>query len=679
MKMRYEQEQKNRLRRSNSGSETPPESPRGSLRPRQHTFSIGSRPSDYNLGDDLKRAFRPDPTNGKNFNGDDAISNILSNGGPRSPTRLFNDSFPEEISSKPVMYSNKQGDSTQADLYENYRDSNMADYASESALTHNSPNHGVSPLRKSRSNRSSLKRERRRLSLLGFQARNDSVLDPPEEGTMVRCRVVCHRSKVLPGFRNRTCVYELYAEHDDGSKTFLLAGKRKHVKVGREFVITNDHEDISKQSESYMAKIKGNVTGREYTAYTPGFNPSRQGRRKKTVVFDQVQREELVSIAYDDRIKKVGKPQQLIVFLPDQENPEEDVKARQLIYHKEKGRNRTGNNNNNDNKRQKNKRKTLPREDTHSRSVTKEGDDDSEVEMEDEEASPVPGSRRRVPREDSNPPKKHIGGWFSRGSSKFVDLDDNDKIEKKIDTNFKDERDEEKRQKIRRDNETINSTNKDLGSSISSKNIRQFDESSKPLNLWSSQEVSDWLCSLGAEIKPYVQTFMENEIDGRHLQTLGKEDLADMGIEKIGHRKTIMNNLMKLGRLNNMESTKDEKNNIFSSFLKKKITKSLPVERPNMINRYSHNTYGISRYLCKEPFWHPQRQMFMLDFQGRVARSSQKNFQLVEDNDAEEQVVLQFGRVRDDVFILDFTWPFNPLQAFCVALTAFDAKLAIRN
>lgn len=39
----------------------------------------------------------------------------------------------------------------------------------------------------------------------------------------------------------------------------------------------------------------------------------------------------------------------------------------------------------------------------------------------------------------------------------------------------------------------------------------------------------------------------------------------------------------------------------------------------------------------------------------------------------EETVVLQFGRTGEDSFILDVVHPFTPVEAFGIALTAFDA------
>ncbi len=68
-------------------------------------------------------------------------------------------------------------------------------------------------------------------------------------------------------------------------------------------------------------------------------------------------------------------------------------------------------------------------------------------------------------------------------------------------------------------------------------------------------------------------------------------------------------------------------------------------------------------------------QAFVLNFNGRVDKASVKNFQLI-DNEDENRIYLQFGRVGDQEFTLDFQWPFSPLQAFAVALSSFDNKLA---
>ena len=65
----------------------------------------------------------------------------------------------------------------------------------------------------------------------------------------------------------------------------------------------------------------------------------------------------------------------------------------------------------------------------------------------------------------------------------------------------------------------------------------------------------------------------------------------------------------------------------------------------------------------------------MLNFSGRVTMASVKNFQMVDPEDP-DTVLLQFGRVGKDLFTMDYQWPLCPLQAFAIALSSFDYKIA---
>ncbi|PKU73649.1 Tubby-like F-box protein 7 [Dendrobium catenatum] len=72
----------------------------------------------------------------------------------------------------------------------------------------------------------------------------------------------------------------------------------------------------------------------------------------------------------------------------------------------------------------------------------------------------------------------------------------------------------------------------------------------------------------------------------------------------------------------------------------------------------------------KTPRWHEQLQCWCLNFHGRVTVASVKNFQLVAVGD-EETVLLQFGKVGDDMFTMDYTYPLSAFQAFVICLTCF--------
>jgi len=85
----------------------------------------------------------------------------------------------------------------------------------------------------------------------------------------------------------------------------------------------------------------------------------------------------------------------------------------------------------------------------------------------------------------------------------------------------------------------------------------------------------------------------------------------------------------------------------------------------------------------KQPYWLEAINAHSLDFNGRVTVPSNKNFQLELQGQAgyHDNVALQFGKVFDDdknvsIYTLDFSWPFSPLQAFGIALSSCDRKLA---
>ncbi|XP_058162604.1 tubby-related protein 1 [Dasypus novemcinctus] len=77
----------------------------------------------------------------------------------------------------------------------------------------------------------------------------------------------------------------------------------------------------------------------------------------------------------------------------------------------------------------------------------------------------------------------------------------------------------------------------------------------------------------------------------------------------------------------------------------------------------------------KPPVWNEDSGSYTLNFQGRVTRASVKNFQIVHADDP-DYIVLQFGRVAEDAFTLDYRYPLCALQAFAIALSSFDGKLA---
>ncbi|KAJ7998748.1 hypothetical protein DPEC_G00208090 [Dallia pectoralis] len=76
----------------------------------------------------------------------------------------------------------------------------------------------------------------------------------------------------------------------------------------------------------------------------------------------------------------------------------------------------------------------------------------------------------------------------------------------------------------------------------------------------------------------------------------------------------------------------------------------------------------------KTPTWNEDTASHVLNFNGRVTQASIKNFQIVHSKD-EDYIVMQFGRVADDAFTLDYSYPMCAVQAFAIALSSFDGKI----
>ncbi|XP_029954226.1 tubby protein [Salarias fasciatus] len=87
------------------------------------------------------------------------------------------------------------------------------------------------------------------------------------------------------------------------------------------------------------------------------------------------------------------------------------------------------------------------------------------------------------------------------------------------------------------------------------------------------------------------------------------------------------------------------------------------------------NTDKLVTLVNKSPSWNDQTQSYVLNFHGRVTKASVKNFQIIHP-DNEDYIVMQFGRLAEDVFSMDYSFPMCALQAFAITLSSFDGKLA---
>ena len=78
---------------------------------------------------------------------------------------------------------------------------------------------------------------------------------------------------------------------------------------------------------------------------------------------------------------------------------------------------------------------------------------------------------------------------------------------------------------------------------------------------------------------------------------------------------------------------------------------------------------GVLLYKTEEPEFDLVKRKYVNKFSSRIKESSIKNFRLVENIDKNNKVILECGKVKDNYFIMDFTSPLSPLEAFGISLS----------
>ena len=170
-------------------------------------------------------------------------------------------------------------------------------------------------------------------------------------------------------------------------------------------------------------------------------------------------------------------------------------------------------------------------------------------------------------------------------------------------------------------------------------------------------------------------TIYDSGINPLHLDPSANKDYADTVRCELGCVSYETNVLGSRGprRMQVCINKIDEETN-------KPMKRWQPVHSDEQMITHLRETHSLSNFLVrmknKEPKWNDQLDAYVLNFNGRVTMASVKNFQLVVENDSDERIILQFGRVSKDEFTMDLDWPMSPMQAFCICLSSFDSKLA---
>ena len=86
------------------------------------------------------------------------------------------------------------------------------------------------------------------------------------------------------------------------------------------------------------------------------------------------------------------------------------------------------------------------------------------------------------------------------------------------------------------------------------------------------------------------------------------------------------------------------------------------------------NKSKIFRFINRKPVFSKAIEGYILNFGGRVQMASVKNF-ILEDAIAHREV-LMLGKLADDTFRMDISWPLKPYVGYCVGLASIDSSYA---
>ncbi|MBN3300538.1 TUB protein, partial [Amia calva] len=149
----------------------------------------------------------------------------------------------------------------------------------------------------------------------------DFALRPAPPHTALQCRITRDRRGVERGVYP---TYYLHLERQDGTRVFLMAGRKRKKSKTSNYLISTDPTDLSRDTDSYIGKLRSNVLGTRFTVYGRGENPE----KKPFICETETLREELAAISYEVNVLGFRGPRKMTVLIPEVKESGERVSVR---------------------------------------------------------------------------------------------------------------------------------------------------------------------------------------------------------------------------------------------------------------------------------------------------------------------------------------------------------------
>ncbi|XP_074075844.1 tubby-related protein 2 isoform X2 [Macrotis lagotis] len=157
-------------------------------------------------------------------------------------------------------------------------------------------------------------------SHLPDQNMEDYVLRPGPRNWTVQCSISRDKRGVDKGMFP---FYYLYLEAPDGKKHFLLAGRKRKRSRTSNYLISLDPNDLSRDGENFIGKVRSNVLGTKFTIFDNGVNPE----RKSFLPASTQIREELGAVCYETNVLGFRGPRKMTIVIPDLDPQNQRIKA----------------------------------------------------------------------------------------------------------------------------------------------------------------------------------------------------------------------------------------------------------------------------------------------------------------------------------------------------------------
>ncbi|XP_047385091.1 tubby-related protein 2 [Sciurus carolinensis] len=135
------------------------------------------------------------------------------------------------------------------------------------------------------------------------------VLRPAPRGHTVQCCISRDKHGVDKGMFP---IYFLYLEVEHGRKHFLLAGRKRKRSKTSNYLISLDPEDLSRDGDSFVGKVRSNILGTKFIIFDNGTSPDRRHFVPET---DRL-REELGVVCYETNVLGFRGPRKMTVVIP---------------------------------------------------------------------------------------------------------------------------------------------------------------------------------------------------------------------------------------------------------------------------------------------------------------------------------------------------------------------------